>query len=77
LKLSQYLQINKGGKMERLVMWDIANTKTDTPYKGGYRSEISDFVKKLIDHGETVVGIVIDDSYNIEFITIDKGLEEE
>lgn len=65
--------------MERLVMWDIANTETDKPYKGGYyyRSEISDFVKKLIDHGEQVVGIVIDDSYNIEFITIDKGLEEE
>tara|TARA_R100000353_G_C6473628_1_gene187244 strand:+ start:440 stop:637 length:198 start_codon:yes stop_codon:yes gene_type:complete len=65
--------------MERLIFWDLQKSQPNTPYKGGWyvRSEISDFVKRLIDQGEEVVGIVIDDSYNVEFITVDKGLEEE
>ena len=60
------------------VFWDLRKSRTQTPYVGGcyYRSEVSDFIKKLEDTGKVVVGVVIDDSYNIEFIC-DEEWEEE
>lgn len=60
------------------VFWDLRKSRTETPYVGGYyyRSEVSDFVRKLEDAGKVVVGVVIDDSYNIEFIC-DEEWEEE
>ena len=60
------------------VFWDLRKSRTETPYTGGYyyRSEVSDFVKKLEYAGKVVVGVVIDDSYNIEFIC-DEEWEEE
>ena len=55
----------------KVVFWDIANTDYDTPYVGGYyyRSDIIDFVKRLKEDNKQVVGIAVDNSYNIEFIT--------
>lgn len=55
---------------DKLVMW-VNEVEPHTAYQGGwyYRSEITDFVKKLKDSGHEVVGLAIDDTYNIEFIT--------
>lgn len=72
------------------VFW-TADVKNDTPYMGGlyYRSEIKDFIKKVETDGDKeVVGIVVDDTYNLEFIyrqveektnvvKVDFGMEEE
>lgn len=53
----------------RIVMWDVENTNTETPYQSYiFRSDLKDHVKKLKDHGQIVRGIVIDDTYNIELI---------
>jgi len=52
------------------VFW-TTDVTSDTPYIGGlyYRSEIKDFVKKVEENGDKeVVGIKIDDTYNLEFI---------
>lgn len=53
------------------VFWDTKNTKEDEGYEGGYyyRSDIKDFIQRLKDINKEVVGIVFDDTYNIEFIT--------
>jgi len=55
---------------ERIVMWDMQNAKPDTPYSGGYyfRSDLKDFVERIQSQGNKVVGIVIDDTYNLELI---------
>ena len=69
------------------VFW-VADVKHNTPYMGGlyYRSEIKDFVKKIeADGDKRIVGIVVDDTYNLEFIyeeidniiSVDFGGEEE
>ena len=69
------------------VFW-VADVKHNTPYMGGlyYRSEIKDFVKKVeADGDKRIVGIVVDDTYNLEFIyeeidniiSVDFGGEEE
>tara|TARA_B100001113_G_C21054586_1_gene598367 strand:+ start:259 stop:495 length:237 start_codon:yes stop_codon:yes gene_type:complete len=52
------------------VFW-TADVKHDTPYIGGlyYRSEIKDFVERVeADGDKEIVGIKIDDTYNLEFI---------
>ena len=72
---------------DQRVFW-VADVKHDTPYMGGlyYRSEIKDFVNKVEANGDKrIVGIVIDDTYNLEFIyeeidniiSVDFGGEEE
>ena len=69
------------------VFW-TTDVKHDTPYIGGlyYRSEIKDFVQKVeADGDKKIVGIVLDDTYNLEFIyeeidniiSVDFGGEEE
>lgn len=70
------------------VFWST-DVKDNTPYIGGlyYRSEIKDFINKVEIAGDKeVVGIVVDDSYNIELIyrevesnvvNVDFGMEEE
>ena len=64
---------------ERIVMWDMQNAKTDTPYNGGYyfRSDLKDFVERIQSQGNKVVGIVIDDTYNLELIVQEEEQEEE
>jgi hypothetical protein len=54
---------------QQKVFW-TTDVETETPYKGGYyfRSDISKFIKRLESNGESVKGIVVDDSYNIELI---------
>ena len=55
---------------DQRVFW-TTDVKHDTPYMGGlyYRSEIKDFVKKVeADGDKRIVGIVVDDTYNLEFI---------
>ena len=52
------------------VFW-VNNVEQETPYIGGlyYRSEIKDFVAKVeADGDKEIVGIKIDDTYNLEFI---------
>ena len=59
------------------VFW-TADVEDNTPYVGGlyYRSEIKDFVQRVeADGDKKIVGIKIDDTYNIEFIW--KAVEEE
>tara|TARA_B100000287_G_scaffold430308_1_gene485294 strand:- start:675 stop:950 length:276 start_codon:yes stop_codon:yes gene_type:complete len=65
----------------RTIFWDMTVTEHKKEYRGGfyYRSELKDFLKRLEDNGEVVVGIAVDrDDYNIEFITeiSDKSLED-
>tara|TARA_A100001201_G_scaffold115555_1_gene99208 strand:- start:1582 stop:1812 length:231 start_codon:yes stop_codon:yes gene_type:complete len=59
------------------IFWDTKNTEVNEGYEGGYyyRSDIKDFIQRLKDINKKVVGIVFDDTYNIEFITVD--MEEE
>ena len=52
------------------VFW-TTDVKDNTPYIGGlyYRSEIKDFVERVeADGDKEIVGIKIDDTYNLEFI---------
>ena len=52
------------------VFW-TTDVVSDTPYIGGlfYRSEIKDFVERVeADGDKEIVGIKIDDSYDLEFI---------
>lgn len=72
------------------VFW-TTDVKDNTPYIGGlyYRSDIKDFVKRVeADGDKKIVGIKIDDTYNLEFIyreveiksnviNVDFGMEEE
>lgn len=55
------------------IFWDTKNTKENEGYEGGYyfRSDIKDSIQKLKDINKQVVGIIFDDSYNLEFITKD------
>lgn len=59
------------------IFWDTKSTEVNEGYEGGYyyRSDIKDFIQRLKDINKKVVGIVFDDTYNIEFITVD--MEEE
>lgn len=55
---------------EHRVFW-TTDVQDNTPYIGGlyYRSEIKDFVEKVeADGDKKIVGIKIDDTYNLEFI---------
>ena len=55
---------------EYRVFW-TNDTKPNTEYIGGlyYRSEIKDFVERVeADGDKKIVGIKIDDTYNLEFI---------
>ena len=55
---------------EYRVFW-TNDVKPNTEYIGGlyYRSEIKDFVQKVeADGDKEIVGIKIDDTYNLEFI---------
>ena len=55
---------------EHRVFW-TTDVQDNTPYIGGlyYRSEIKDFVEKVETDGDKkIVGIKIDDTYNLEFI---------
>ena len=55
---------------DQRVFW-TTDVKHDTPYMGGlyYRSEIKDFVERVeADGDKEIVGIKIDDTYNLEFI---------
>ena len=55
---------------EYRVFW-TNDTKPNTEYIGGlyYRSEIKDFVERVeADGDKEIVGIKIDDTYNLEFI---------
>jgi len=75
---------------EYRVFW-TTDVVDDTPYQGGlyFRSEMIDFVKKVEAKGDKrIVGIKLDDSYNLEFIyetirvdtnviDVDFGFEEE
>lgn len=65
------------GDSENVIFWDTKNTVENEGYEGGYyyRSDIKDFIQRLKDINKKVVGIVFDDTYNIEFITVD--MEEE
>jgi hypothetical protein len=65
------------GDSENVIFWDTKNTEVNEGYQGGYyyRSDIKDFIQRLKDINKKVVGIVFDDTYNIEFITVD--MEEE
>lgn len=52
------------------VFW-TNDVKPNTEYIGGlyYRSEIKDFVERVeADGDKEIVGIKIDDTYNLEFI---------
>ena len=52
------------------VFW-TTDVIDNTPYIGGlyYRSEIKDFIQRVeADGDKEIVGIKIDDTYNIEFI---------
>lgn len=52
------------------VFW-VADIEDNTPYMGGlyYRSDIKDFVERVeADGDKEIVGIKIDDTYNLEFI---------
>ena len=52
------------------VFW-VADVSHNTPYIGGlyYRSDIKDFVERVeADGDKKIVGIKIDDTYNLEFI---------
>ena len=52
------------------VFW-TNDVKPNTEYIGGlyYRSEIKDFVERVeADGDKKIVGIKIDDTYNLEFI---------
>lgn len=52
------------------VFW-TDDVKPNTEYIGGlyYRSEIKDFVERVeADGDKEIVGIKIDDTYNLEFI---------
>jgi hypothetical protein len=52
------------------VFW-TTDVIDNTPYIGGlyYRSEIKDFIQKVeADGDKEIVGIKIDDTYNLEFI---------
>ncbi len=52
------------------VFW-TADVEDNTPYVGGlyYRSDIKDFVQRVEEDGDKkIVGIKIDDTYNLEFI---------
>ena len=64
------------GDPENKIFWDTKNTKENEGYEGGYyyRSDIKDFIQRLKDINKEVVGIVFDDTYNIEFITKDLEL---
>ncbi len=58
--------------MNNLIFW--LDTFKGDKAKGGYyyRSDIKDFVKRLEDSGEKVVGISLDmESYNLDFIVED------
>jgi hypothetical protein len=59
------------------IFWDTKNTEVNEGYEGGfyYRSDIKDFIQRLKDINKKVVGIVFDDTYNLEFICVD--MEEE
>ena len=55
---------------EYRVFW-TNDVKPNTDYIGGlyYRSEIKDFVERVeADGDKEIVGIKIDDTYNLEFI---------
>ena len=55
---------------EYRVFW-TNDVKPNTEYIGGlyYRSEIKDFVERVeADGDKEIVGIKIDDTYNLEFI---------
>ena len=55
---------------EYRVFW-TNDVKPNTEYIGGlyYRSEIKDFVERVETDGDKeIVGIKIDDTYNLEFI---------
>ena len=55
---------------ENYVFW-TNDVKPNTEYIGGlyYRSEIKDFVERVeADGDKEIVGIKIDDTYNLEFI---------
>jgi len=64
------------GDPENKIFWDTKNTTENEGYEGGYyyRSDIKDFIQRLKDINKEVVGIVFDDTYNIEFITKDLEL---
>jgi len=52
------------------VFW-VTDVSDNTPYTGGlyYRSDIKDFVERVeADGDKEIVGIKIDDTYNLEFI---------
>ena len=52
-------------------MFWTADVEDNTPYVGGlyYRSDIKDFVQRVEEDGDKkIVGIKIDDTYNLEFI---------
>ena len=52
------------------VFW-VTDVSDNTPYIGGlyYRSDIKDFVERVeADGDKEIVGIKIDDTYNLEFI---------
>ena len=79
-EITEYVEKRNGGGKEmsqQKVFW-TTDVKTETPYKGGYyhRSDISKFIKRLESNGESVKGIVVDDSYNIELI-VELNEEEE
>ena len=64
------------GDPENKIFLDTKNTTENEGYEGGYyyRSDIKDFIQRLKDINKEVVGIVFDDTYNIEFITKDLEL---
>jgi len=60
---------------DQQVFWDILKTKNNNgPFKGGYyvRNDLKDFFQRLKDNNEDIVGIVVDDSYNLEVIVMDQ-----
>ena len=72
---------------EYRVFW-TNDTKPNTEYIGGlyYRSDIKDFIQRVeADGDKKIVGIKVDDTYNLEFIykqignviRVDFGSEEE
>ena len=72
---------------EYTVFWST-DAQDNTEYIGGlyYRSEIKDFIQRVeADGDKKIVGIKVDDTYNLEFIykeignviRVDFGSEEE
>ena len=72
---------------EYTVFWST-DVQDNTPYIGGlyYRSDIKDFIQRVeADGDKKIVGIKVDDTYNLEFIykqigniiRVDFGSEEE